>query len=109
MLPPSLRYRPSCPSFQLAQRTFRTFDFYKKHQDAMTPAGLAFFQCRWDDSVTHTFHQLLGKGIHFRAWWSGRPGGRNLSCLAFASQGEQFWQSSTPVPFLFSRHAGTCV
>ncbi|XP_051015050.1 39S ribosomal protein L38, mitochondrial [Acomys russatus] len=50
--------RPS-PCYQLAQRTFRTFDFYKKHQEAMTPAGLAFFQCRWDDSVTHTFHQLL--------------------------------------------------
>ena len=46
-------------SYQLAQRTFHTFDFYKKHQDAMTPAGLAFFQCRWDDSVTHVFHQLL--------------------------------------------------
>ncbi|XP_071066914.1 large ribosomal subunit protein mL38 isoform X2 [Dasypus novemcinctus] len=50
--------RPS-PCYQLAQRTFRTFDFYKKHQDAMTPAGLAFFQCRWDNSVTHVFHQLL--------------------------------------------------
>ena len=46
-------------SYQLAQRTFHTFDFYKKHQDAMTPAGLTFFQCRWDDSVTHFFHQLL--------------------------------------------------
>ena len=51
---------PSSYSYQLAQRTFHTFDFYKKHQDAMTPAGLAFFQCRWDDSVTHIFHQLLG-------------------------------------------------
>lgn len=50
--------RPS-PCYQLAQRTFHTFDFYKKHQEAMTPAGLAFFQCRWDDSVTHIFHQLL--------------------------------------------------
>ncbi|KAM7067302.1 large ribosomal subunit protein mL38 isoform 2-T2 [Molossus nigricans] len=50
--------RPS-PCYQLAQRTFHTFDFYKKHQEAMTPAGLAFFQCRWDDSVTHVFHQLL--------------------------------------------------
>ncbi|ERE69116.1 39S ribosomal protein L38 [Cricetulus griseus] len=50
--------RPS-PCYQLARRTFRTFDFYKKHQEAMTPAGLAFFQCRWDDSVTHTFHELL--------------------------------------------------
>ncbi|XP_025715550.1 large ribosomal subunit protein mL38 isoform X1 [Callorhinus ursinus] len=50
--------RPS-PCYQLAQRTFHTFDFYKKHQEAMTPAGLAFFQCRWDDSVTRIFHQLL--------------------------------------------------
>uniref|UniRef100_A0A2K6SEL4 Large ribosomal subunit protein mL38 n=1 Tax=Saimiri boliviensis boliviensis TaxID=39432 RepID=A0A2K6SEL4_SAIBB len=50
--------RPS-PCYQLAQRTFRTFDFYKKHQEAMTPASLSFFQCRWDDSVTHIFHQLL--------------------------------------------------
>nr|7QH7_6 Chain 6, 39S ribosomal protein L38, mitochondrial [Homo sapiens] len=46
-------------SYQLAQRTFRTFDFYKKHQETMTPAGLSFFQCRWDDSVTYIFHQLL--------------------------------------------------
>lgn len=61
-----LRRCPSPHSYQLAQRTFRTFDFYKKHQEAMTPAGLAFFQCRWDDSVTHTFHQLLGKGLVVR-------------------------------------------
>uniref|UniRef100_F7F769 Large ribosomal subunit protein mL38 n=2 Tax=Ornithorhynchus anatinus TaxID=9258 RepID=F7F769_ORNAN len=50
--------RPS-PCSSLAQRTFRTFDFYRKHQDSMTPAGLAFFQCRWDDSVTTVFHRLL--------------------------------------------------
>ncbi|XP_075418346.1 large ribosomal subunit protein mL38 [Tenrec ecaudatus] len=50
--------RPS-PCYQLTQRTFHTFDFYKKHQDSMTPAGLAFFQCCWDDSVTRVFHQLL--------------------------------------------------
>ncbi|MBN3325038.1 RM38 protein, partial [Atractosteus spatula] len=46
-------------SHSLTMRTFRTLDFYRKHQDAMTPAGLAFFQCQWDDSVTHTFHELL--------------------------------------------------
>ncbi|XP_004615717.1 39S ribosomal protein L38, mitochondrial [Sorex araneus] len=50
--------RPA-PCYQLAQRTFHTFHFYKKHQEALTPAGLAFFQCRWDESVTHVFHQLL--------------------------------------------------
>lgn len=37
----------------------------------MTPAGLAFFQCRWDDSVTHTFHQLLGKGGGLEAGAAG--------------------------------------
>ncbi|XP_015269954.1 PREDICTED: 39S ribosomal protein L38, mitochondrial [Gekko japonicus] len=47
------------PCHSLKMRTFRTFDFYKKHQTVMTPAGLAFFQCQWDDSVTHVFHQLL--------------------------------------------------
>ncbi|XP_048348065.1 39S ribosomal protein L38, mitochondrial [Sphaerodactylus townsendi] len=47
------------PCHSLKMRTFRTFDFYKKHQRDMTPAGLAFFQCQWDDSVTHIFHQLL--------------------------------------------------
>lgn len=66
-------------SYQLAHRTFHTLDFYKKHQEAMTPAGLAFFQCRWDDSVTHTFHQLLGKGLVARQ--VAMPG------VAFESQG----------------------
>ncbi|XP_072339112.1 large ribosomal subunit protein mL38 isoform X1 [Scyliorhinus torazame] len=51
-------FRPS-PCHSLNFRTFKTFDFYKKHQDLMTPAGLAFFQCRWDESVTHIFHNLL--------------------------------------------------
>ncbi|TRY87619.1 hypothetical protein DNTS_026652, partial [Danionella cerebrum] len=43
----------------LKQRTFRTLDFYRKHQDSITPAGLAFFQSQWDQSVTDTFHNLL--------------------------------------------------
>lgn len=42
------------------KRTFKTFDFYRKHQDNMTPAGLAFFQSDWDKTVTDTFHNLLG-------------------------------------------------
>ncbi|XP_056361822.1 39S ribosomal protein L38, mitochondrial isoform X2 [Oenanthe melanoleuca] len=50
--------RPT-PCYSLKMRTFSTFDFYTKHKDAMTPAGLAFFQCQWDSSVTSTFHQLL--------------------------------------------------
>ncbi|NXS57955.1 RM38 protein, partial [Brachypteracias leptosomus] len=47
------------PCHSLKMRTFSTFDFYRKHEDAMTPAGLAFFQCQWDSSVTGVFHQLL--------------------------------------------------
>lgn len=51
----------SCCSHSLKMRTFSTFDFYRKHEDSMTPAGLAFFQCQWDSSVTWVFHQLLSK------------------------------------------------
>ncbi|NXH15935.1 RM38 protein, partial [Bucco capensis] len=47
------------PCHSLKMRTFSTFDFYRKHEDAMTPAGLAFCQCQWDSSVTWVFHQLL--------------------------------------------------
>uniref|UniRef100_A0A8C7WV01 Large ribosomal subunit protein mL38 n=1 Tax=Oryzias sinensis TaxID=183150 RepID=A0A8C7WV01_9TELE len=50
--------RPS-PCLSLQERTFRTLDFYRKHQDRMTPAGLAFFQSQWDESVTDTFHGVL--------------------------------------------------
>ncbi|XP_063816640.1 large ribosomal subunit protein mL38 [Pseudophryne corroboree] len=50
--------RPN-PCHSLKMRTFKTFDFYRKYEDKMTPAGLAFFQCKWDDSVTNVFHHLL--------------------------------------------------
>ncbi|XP_077482327.1 large ribosomal subunit protein mL38 [Stigmatopora argus] len=50
--------RPS-PCHSLARRTFKTVDFYRKHQDSVTPAGLAFFQCQWDPTVTSTFHNIL--------------------------------------------------
>uniref|UniRef100_A0A1A8FRP8 Large ribosomal subunit protein mL38 n=1 Tax=Nothobranchius korthausae TaxID=1143690 RepID=A0A1A8FRP8_9TELE len=50
--------RPS-PCSSLVDRTFKTVDFYRKHQDSMTPTGLAFFQSQWDESVTSTFHHTL--------------------------------------------------
>ncbi|KAM5136076.1 large ribosomal subunit protein mL38 [Mantella aurantiaca] len=50
--------RPN-PCHSLKLRTFKTLDFYRKYQEKMTPGGLAFFQCKWDESVTHVFHQLL--------------------------------------------------
>ena len=49
------------PSYSLTERTFKTVDFYRKHQDVLTPASLAFFQSQWDESVTNTFHTLLSK------------------------------------------------
>lgn len=52
---------PLLHSHSLVDRTFKTLDFYRKHQDNMTPAGLAFFQCQWDESVTNTFHNTLGE------------------------------------------------
>ncbi|XP_036427989.1 39S ribosomal protein L38, mitochondrial [Colossoma macropomum] len=50
--------RPS-PCYCLKQRSFKTVEFYKKHEELITPAGLAFFQSQWDESVTSTFHTLL--------------------------------------------------
>ncbi|KAK3560016.1 hypothetical protein QTP86_033816 [Hemibagrus guttatus] len=47
------------PCYSLQQRSFKTLDFYRKHEDQITPAGLAFFQSQWDNSVTSTFHTLF--------------------------------------------------
>lgn len=43
----------------LEYRTFSTFDFYREHQDQITPAGLSFFQVNWDDSLTAFYHNIL--------------------------------------------------
>lgn len=50
--------RPN-PCHSLKQRTFKTIDFCRKYEDSLTPAGVAFFQCKWEDSVTQVYHQLL--------------------------------------------------
>lgn len=50
--------RPN-PCHSLKLRTFKTLDFYRKYEEKITPGGLAFFQCKWEDSVTQVFHQLL--------------------------------------------------
>ncbi|XP_074644133.1 large ribosomal subunit protein mL38-like [Tubulanus polymorphus] len=44
----------------LKERTFSTLDFYREHQDHMTPASLAFFLSEWDHSVQDTFRHQLG-------------------------------------------------
>ncbi|XP_071490259.1 large ribosomal subunit protein mL38-like isoform X1 [Diadema antillarum] len=51
--------RRRLPCHNLQERTFSTLEFYRLHQDRITPTGLGFFQSRWDPSVQQTFHQTL--------------------------------------------------
>ncbi|XP_049868053.1 39S ribosomal protein L38, mitochondrial [Pectinophora gossypiella] len=46
-------------SSPLDDRTFVTREWYKNHQDEITPIGLAFFQCDWDHTVKDFFHNVL--------------------------------------------------
>lgn len=46
-------------SSALQDRTFVTREWYKKHQDNITPIGLAFYQSDWDYSVRSFFHNVL--------------------------------------------------
>lgn len=48
----------------LDKRTFNTFEFYRKFQDIITPAGLAFFQSDWDKSLTDFYHNTLGEFLN---------------------------------------------
>ncbi|XP_023296113.2 39S ribosomal protein L38, mitochondrial [Lucilia cuprina] len=43
----------------LDKRTFKTYDFYRQHQDDITPAGLAFYQTNYDKSLTKFYHDVL--------------------------------------------------
>jgi len=43
----------------LEARTFNTLNFYQKHQDNITPAGLAFFQSDFDKTLRDFFHNKL--------------------------------------------------
>jgi len=43
----------------LNARQFRTFDFYRKFQDQLTPAGLAFYQSDYESSLRNFFHNVL--------------------------------------------------
>ncbi|XP_059616637.1 large ribosomal subunit protein mL38 [Phlebotomus argentipes] len=45
------------------ERTFKTLDFYRKLQDTITPAGLAFFQAEYDDSVREVFHKKFDSSL----------------------------------------------
>ncbi|KAL7745327.1 hypothetical protein ACLKA6_015347 [Drosophila palustris] len=43
----------------LEKRSFSTLEFYRQHQDELTPAGLAFYQSNWDESLTKFYHNVL--------------------------------------------------
>ncbi|PAA51076.1 hypothetical protein BOX15_Mlig010225g7, partial [Macrostomum lignano] len=48
---------------RLAERDFSTAEFYRRHQDRLTPAGLCFFQAAWDPSVRTVYrHRLTDMG-----------------------------------------------
>ena len=48
-------------SVSLAKRTFRTMDFFTKLSSHLRTFGLAFSQVAWDNTVTNTFNNILGK------------------------------------------------
>ncbi|KAH8314573.1 hypothetical protein KR074_002592 [Drosophila pseudoananassae] len=43
----------------LEKRNFSTLDFYRQNQEQLTPAGLAFYQTNWDESLTQFYHNVL--------------------------------------------------
>lgn len=53
-------YKKTLPCLRLADRDWNTLNFYRKYQDYLTPAGLAFFQSDWDPTVTKFYHSTLG-------------------------------------------------
>lgn len=52
-------YKRAKPCFDLKERDWRTQDFYRKYQDQLTPAGLAFFQSDWEPSLKEFYYNTL--------------------------------------------------
>ncbi|KYN39760.1 39S ribosomal protein L38, mitochondrial [Trachymyrmex septentrionalis] len=52
-------YKKTKPCLNLEERNWRTLDFYRKYQDQLTPAGLAFFQSDWDHSLKEFYYNTL--------------------------------------------------
>ncbi|KAL2714158.1 hypothetical protein V1478_016715 [Vespula squamosa] len=50
------KYKKEQPCLSLSERDWNTLDFYREHQDYITPAGLAFFQSDWDQSLSDFYH-----------------------------------------------------
>lgn len=52
-------YKRSKPCLNLEERNWKTLDFYRKYQDYLTPAGLAFFQSDWEPSLQEFYYNTL--------------------------------------------------
>ncbi|XP_072755355.1 large ribosomal subunit protein mL38 [Anoplolepis gracilipes] len=52
-------YKRTKPCLNLKERNWKMLKFYRKHQDQMTPAGLAFFQSDWDPSLKEFYYDAL--------------------------------------------------
>ncbi|XP_031828085.1 mitochondrial ribosomal protein L38 isoform X2 [Nomia melanderi] len=53
------KYKKTQPCLDLKERDWNTLEFYREHQENLTPAGLAFFQSDWDPTVTEFYHSSL--------------------------------------------------
>ncbi|XP_043496530.1 39S ribosomal protein L38, mitochondrial [Polistes fuscatus] len=53
------KYKKEQPCLNLLERDWNTLEFYREHQDYLTPAGIAFFQSDWDQSLTDFYHYNL--------------------------------------------------
>ncbi|XP_003693493.2 39S ribosomal protein L38, mitochondrial [Apis florea] len=54
-----IEYKKDQPCLTLKERNWNTLEFYRKYQDYLTPAGLAFFQSDWDPTVKEFYHSVL--------------------------------------------------
>ncbi|KAG6797650.1 39S ribosomal protein L38, mitochondrial [Apis mellifera caucasica] len=54
-----VEYKKDQPCLTLKERNWNTLEFYRKYQDYITPAGLAFFQSDWDPTVREFYHSVL--------------------------------------------------
>lgn len=57
------KYKRTKPCLNLEERNWKTLEFYRTHQDHMTPAGLAFFQSDWDSSLKEFYYNTLNTKV----------------------------------------------
>jgi len=47
--------------FVLSKRQLNPLHFIQSEKSSGDPVGLSWFQCSWDDTCTHTFHNILSE------------------------------------------------